>query len=94
MITRIPIKDGEMITTLSMPETQMVVRKMTLERNPNKILLFEFNGLKFNWYTDTKKGFVFDKEDNYVGHFEKHDLKWLYHKSGIALRNMKKRHGL
>jgi hypothetical protein len=78
---------------LTFPENSQYLNvEIPKERNPN-LITFRISNLKFAWYLEDKKGFIFDENGIWLGNLEKHDLKNAFFKIGNLLKLVKNRKG-
>lgn len=90
IIVRTPTKKGIGIRTITMPEPQVEFKELKYEKNPNLITI-QFGQVKITWRKDLGKGAVYDKEGNFAGAYEKHDLKNQWNKEIALLHDIKNR---
>jgi hypothetical protein len=78
---------------LTFPENSKIIDvEIPKERNPN-LITFRISNLKFAWYLEDKKGFIFDENGMWLGNLERHDLKIAFFKIGALLKKIKKQNG-
>jgi hypothetical protein len=78
---------------LTFPEnTRYINVEIPKERNPD-LITFRISNLKFAWYLEDNKGFIFDEHGIWLGNLEKHDLKNAFFKIGNLLKLVKNRKG-
>jgi hypothetical protein len=78
---------------VSFPKNSQIINaEIPKEKNPDLRTIYLGN-VKFAWYSNDKKGFVYDEKGFYCGRYEKHDLKNLFWQIGDILKAEKNRKG-
>jgi len=90
MILREDFGKYEKVTSLSFPsdvyEKETVIPKSP---NPNLISIIK-SPIRIIYYLDSNKCFAYDNDKNYLGNFERHDLKRLFNAIGGVLKRSRK----
>jgi hypothetical protein len=90
VIFREDVGNFERVRTISFPK-DIYEKETVIPKNPNPSLFTIIKApVRIIYYLDSNKCFIYDNDKNYLGNFERHDLKRLFSAIGGVLRRTAK----